>query len=393
VIGPAELTVVSERVWRAVQALTADLLTPVAQHMLGSPTAKVVTWECERLYGGNRGAGVFRLTGEAICRGGRNVGPHPWSAVLKVIRPHPAYRTDDWALEAQLYQSGVLSELPAGLRAPRCYAVEQHGVDEWWVWMESIQGRLGLTWTRDDFVRAARCLGRFNGAYLAGYPLPDARWLRADALRSYVKRYAPDVPRLWDGLAQEHPLVCRMCPPEVAEGLRRLWKATESLLAAIDRLPRLFGHNDAGGRNLFLDAVDGAEALVAVDWDFGGQGRPGQEIVPLCAELTNPGQHSVSEAPALREAIYAAYLDGLRDAGWRGDEQLVRLGYTASFAVRYPVQSAAYAAVRALDPSRRIELERYWGWEIGEIMDQRCAELRSLLRIADEALRLLETRR
>ncbi|MBC7316529.1 MAG: hypothetical protein H5T70_08945, partial [Chloroflexi bacterium] len=115
----------------------------------------------------------------------------------------------------------------------------------------------------------------------------------------------------------------------------------------------------------------------------------GQEIVPLCAELTNPGQFSTEEAPALREAIYAAYVEGLREAGWRGDAKQVRLGYVASFAVRYAVQSAAYPAVRVLEPSRQVELERYWGLPIEAVMDARREELRALLRIAREAFALL----
>lgn len=389
--GSVDLALISERVWGAVQALRADDLAPIAQQALGCAHARVITWRCERLYGGNRGAGVFRVEGQALCLSAEGQASRPWCAVLKVIRPHPVHQRDDWALEAQLYQSGVLGQLPGGLRAPRCYAVEQRADDEWWLWMETIQGRLGTSWERDDLRRAARRLGEFNGAYLAGHPLPEARWLQADALRGYVRRYAPDVPALWEGLAREHPLVRRMCPPEVAEGLRRVWQATESLLAAVSRLPRLFCHNDAGARNLFLNLTPDGEELVAVDWDFAGQGAPGQELAPLCAELTNPGLYSVAEAPALREAIYAAYVEGLRDVGWRGDERQVRLGYTAGMAVRYPVQSAAYPAVRVLDATRQVELERYWGWEIGEIMDQRCAELRALLRIAEEALHLMET--
>lgn len=386
----SDLALISQRVWAEVQSLGADALAPVAEEALGCAGARVSAWRCERLYGGNRGAGVFRLEGQARCPASAGQAVRPWCAVLKVIRPHPIHPRDDWALEAQLYQSGMLARLPGGLRAPRCYAVQQRADDEWWLWMEAIQGRLGTSWDRADLQCAARRLGQFNGAYAAGYPLPEARWLQADALRGYVRRYAADVPSLWQGLAQGHPLVQRMCPPEVAKGLRRVWDATDFLLAAVSRLPRIFCHNDAGGRNLFLNPQPGGEELVAVDWDFAGQGALGQELAPLCAELTNPGQYSVAEAPALREAIYAAYLEGLRDAGWRGDERYVRLGYTVGFAVRYPVQSAAYPAVRVLDATRQVELERYWGWEIGEIMDQRCAELRALLCIAEEAIRLAE---
>ena len=32
--------------------------------------------------------------------------------------------------------------------------------------------------------------------------------------------------------------------------------------------------------------------------------------------------------PELEEAVFASYLTGLDEGGWRGDRQLVRLGYT-----------------------------------------------------------------
>ncbi|MBC7316833.1 MAG: phosphotransferase, partial [Chloroflexi bacterium] len=233
--------------------------------------------------------------------------PLPWALVIKVLRPHPIYPRRDWDLEALLYREGPFALLPAGVRAPRCYGVERRREDEWWLWLEAIKERPGLEWEWEEFTEAARRLGHFNGAYLAGYPLPEARWLQHDALRAYIRRYAPDVPRLWEGLEQRHPLIVRMCPPDVAIDLKHLWHRRKDLLNTLDGLPQIFCHNDAGARNLFL----GQGGLVAVDWDFAGRGVPGQEIVPLCAELTNPGQFSTEQAPALREAIYAAYVEGL----------------------------------------------------------------------------------
>ncbi len=41
-----------------------------------------------------------------------------------------------------------------------------------------------------------------------------------------------------------------------------------------------------------------------------------------------------AELPGLAKSAYDAYLHGLRESGWRGDEHLVRLGVCAS-AVKY----------------------------------------------------------
>jgi hypothetical protein len=37
----------------------------------------------------------------------------------------------------------------------------------------------------------------------------------------------------------------------------------------------------------------------------------------------------------LEDVVLAGYVEGLADAGWRGDERLVRLGYTAGIAMRW----------------------------------------------------------
>ena len=39
---------------------------------------------------------------------------------------------------------------------------------------------------------------------------------------------------------------------------------------------------------------------------------------------------AASQAQELDEAVFSGYIDGLRDAGWRGDERLARLGCTVN---------------------------------------------------------------
>ena len=39
----------------------------------------------------------------------------------------------------------------------------------------------------------------------------------------------------------------------------------------------------------------------------------------------------------LDAACFAGYVTGLREAGWAGDERVVRLGFTAAAALRYSV--------------------------------------------------------
>ena len=71
----------------------------------------------------------------------------------------------------------MLTDLPGGIAAPRCFAVEERADDSCWLWLEVVRDAVGPRWSLADYAQAADRLGRFNGAYLAGYPLPDAGWL------------------------------------------------------------------------------------------------------------------------------------------------------------------------------------------------------------------------
>ena len=93
-----------------------------------------------------------------------------------------------------------------------------------------------------------------------------------------------------------------------------------------------------------------------------------------------------ADLPALDEAIFASYLAGLREAGWRGDPPPVRFGYAAHAALRN-----AFNAVGASVPGeagRAAALQNYGHtWEA--LAERRAAVRPFLLARADEARRLL----
>lgn len=95
-------------------------------------------------------------------------------------------------------------------------------------------------------------LGRFNGAYLAGRPLPDHPWLSRDDAREWVERCAEWVPgAIRDLTTWQRPALRRDFPVPVTDGLVRLWEERERLLTALDQLPRTlcpFGQRKQLGR-------------------------------------------------------------------------------------------------------------------------------------------------
>jgi hypothetical protein len=265
------------------------LLTPVVRRVLRSDAAVVRDWEVDPLAGGigvMMGAGVpYRIAGTAHELGVER----PWSLVLKVLRPpsgeatdfnhpdpaHPTY----WKREAFVYRSGMLDGLPPGLAAPACFGVVEHP-DGVWLWLEEVVDALGPRWPLAAFGDAARHLGRFNGAYLAGRPLPVVPWLSAGILRPRGERCIS----FWDRFAEwrVRPRVQRVWPGSMADRVLRLWTEREELLAALDRLPQVLCHADAGRYNLFARrGDDGAPETVAIDWAFLGRGAVGEECAPL----------------------------------------------------------------------------------------------------------------
>ena len=161
------------------------------------------------------------------------------------------------------------------------------------------------------------------------------------------------------------------------------------LLDAFDRLPQTLCHHDAFRRNLFVrHSADGRDQTVAVDWAFVGTGTIGEEIVTLVQTSLFFLEVDLAKAPELDEIVFEGYLEGLRDAGWRGDPRMVRFGYTAASALR-GVSGMGAAIPFLLDESRYGRMERELGRPIEEMMNFFAETVRLMLNLADEARELL----
>jgi hypothetical protein len=382
---------VSEQVARVDEATVST----VARRLLGRPTAEVVRWEARVAYGGfGVVAGtncVLRVCGEAADGG----GTWPWSAYVKITRvPPPDARqahnpTENgyWRREIDTYESGLLRELPEGLAAPRCYAVV--GAGEYaQLWLEDVPED-DAPWSMARFALAARQLGRFNGQYLARRRLPTYPWLSRTFLRSRAEHRAPFWARL-DAL-RAHPHFAAVLPGDTADRARALFAERQTFLDALDRLPQTLVHQDAYHRNLIARAgATGRPETVAIDWAWTGLAGVGAEAAPLvCGDVVWGNGVGAEDLPALDEHVFGGYLDGLRDAGWRGDARLARLGYAASAGLRYgPLFGLAQLATSA-DAQQRAALARSVGQPFEEHVARYGRMLPFLLDRADEARQLL----
>ena len=376
--------------------LDPAVLTQVVRAALALPDAMVDHWQV-RPAGPSHGAatvGVYRVAGTA------RVGPtvHDWAVILKLIRPaanvhNPAQRAPDhpiyWKREALAYQSGVLAGLPGGIGAPRCFVVEERADETCWLWLEAVaHDTAGPCWSLADYARAAACLGHFNGAYLAGRPLPDVDWLGPPgALRGMLEHYAFAEAVVRDPDTWQQPVLRAAFRRAVAEPLLRLWDDRHTLLDTLERLPVTLCHKDAFRRNMFL-APSGAAGLTLIDWAYVGRGELGLDAADLFGASYHTCDVATTDVAAFDAVVFDNYLAGLRAAGWQGDAHIARYGYAAAAALKYGWVLASLLG-KLGDPGRRAEWEEFSGQPIGSFVEQQARLVTYLLGMADEARELL----
>jgi hypothetical protein len=368
----------------------AAMLEPMVRGLLGEPAAVVAEgWSCRPLGGGTgEGIGLYRVAGAAWV--GR--ASHPWALVLKVSTAEGADPAawDYPPREALAYGSGLLEALPGGLAAPRCLAVQTQTDGTTRLWLEAVVDAHPGPWPIDRYALAARHLGRFNGAYLAGMPLPDRPWLSRGWLRTWVEASGPAVAEL-ERLAgpDGSPFFRQMYPPPVVVELQRLWTERERFLAALERLPQSFCHHDAFRRNLLSRRGPEGEALVVLDWEDVGPGAVGEELVPLVLASLFFFETGGTTPRDLDAACFASYMAGLREAGWAGDERVVRLGFTAAAALRFTIGAVGPVLPVVTDPALRLIEEDHFGRPLEEVVEAWAALWPFQFELAEEARALL----
>jgi hypothetical protein len=386
-----------------LRAVDADVLTPLVQQALDTPTAELLNWEQLALGGGiaHASQGVLarlRFRGEARVQG----QVMPWSLVLKVFAPPPGYANDDptawnyWKREALAYKSGMVAHLDGGLldgglldgglAAPRCFAIVEYPDEETWVWMEYIAEE-SKTWPLERYQLAARHLGHFNGAYLVGRPLPDYPWLNQRHSFQWLQMGIPglqDLPRLsqsqWTWLTEES-----------TQRTLRLYAECDRLVEGLEKLPTCLCHHDSFRRNMLArHMAQGEEETVLIDWSAVGPGSIGEDLAKLVVISVLLYEAPLQEIVRLDRLAFAGYLAGLRDVGWQGDEALVRFGYTTSAVLYAALGLTGRIALYVENEEGRSFLAQMNGYPF-EVLQSHWRGLQDfLLDLGDEALKLLE---
>lgn len=262
---------------------------------------------------------------------------HGWTAAVKVVAAADGpLGWDAGAREVAAHRSGLLAALPPGARAPRCLAVLPRADGTTALWLEGVRGPTASHWPFSWYRTAAAGLGRLQGAFAAGLPLPQQEWLNQGSLAQYVA---------------DHP--CEQVEGELAGRLR----CDDDVVAALERLPRTLCHFDLHPRNLIVGDGDGE--IVVLDWSSVGVGTVGEDPSTLVAAAVLDRHVAPGRLRELFPSVVAGYADGLRAAGLDVDDEalsraggallVVRLGWVVARRLRSPELDAdERAAAQAL---------------------------------------------
>ncbi|PZG08806.1 aminoglycoside phosphotransferase [Nonomuraea aridisoli] len=312
------------------------------------------------------------------------------SAVLKVLtrrKEAPAgwEHSDDprhwnyWRREAEVYADGLPGVwAAAGIRAPRLLRLVERDDGDLALWTEDVTGLPGARWDVGRHALLGHRLGLAQG--VAGQV--DRRYLSRSFLRDYLESKRVPYELLEDDAAWRQPVVAEHFPPGLRGELIRLHRDREWFLTILESLPRALCHLDLWPSNVF----DDGGGSVLVDWTFAGDGALGEDVGNHIPDSVFDLFLPAARLPELDAAVYGGYVRGLREAGLRGDERLVRLAVCAS-AVKYD-----FLAPLMLLHAGRAQLD-YGGTrpvDVARRYRERGAALRYLAGWADEARRLAD---
>jgi hypothetical protein len=257
--------------------------------------------------------------------------------------------------------------------------------------LEHVNDRSDAAWAAARFALVARTLGRFNGAYLAGRPVPPDSWLHHNGTLVSAPGVLEHMVRLdliADVALWSQPLLRAAFPEPVDPRLLRLWAARERVRAAISGLPPTLSHLDAWRDNLIVAAApDDSERLVAIDWAGVGLAAVGTDASDLFGASFMQNRVAATDPRVIDSAIFDSYVAGLREVGWQDDTGMLRLAYAGHTALKYGLLLGWLPDVG--NPAGAARWEALSGMALPAFLAHQAVLLYYLLDITEEALQQL----
>jgi hypothetical protein len=285
-----------------------------------------------------------------------------------------------WRREAAAYEDEDLRRSLAGtgLAMPAGRVV---GHDEGaTLWLEDVAGTAGTAFGLADHIAVATGLGRWQASGAMRAPWESHRFLRQYSMAMT----RPSIGLVDDDEAWDQPLIRTTWPAALRAGWIRMLTHREDLLRVMETLPRTRSHLDLWVSNQIRRP---SGEVVLVDWAFAGDGAVGEDLGNHIPDATLDLFWPAEEMGELEAACFAAYLTGLREAGWDGREEDARLGVVAS-CVKY-----TWLLPLMLEQATRDEHRAYHRPADAErLYQQRGRTFTHLVEWCDEAVRRMAAR-
>ncbi|GIP26774.1 hypothetical protein J23TS9_19040 [Paenibacillus sp. J23TS9] len=150
-------------------------------------------------------------------------------------------------------------------------------------------------------------------------------------------------------------------------------------LENLELLPRVFAHQDVHWDNIFMKQEDGITSLIAIDWQFASVSGIGEDLGRMFGYALMKNKIPISSLEEYKESLFQSYMQGLREAGWHGDSELVRFGFNVSAGLRFVLgMDKLFTGLERGDINRNVEL--------GHLIEV----IQALLGMVDEAWKLIE---
>jgi hypothetical protein len=265
-----------------------------------------------------------------------------------------------WRFELDMYESGIGSVLPDGMRTPGLHMVKHADDDHIALWWEFIIQRPG-PWEPDHYRRAAYLLGRLAARRREGAAVNDSlpAIARDHSVRSALRFYTETrvlrglLPALADRSLWRNPLLAsalgEVADPGLPDAMLELAGRLPQILDLLDRLPQTHAHGDASPQNLLLPAGEPG-TVVVIDWGFGTLLPIGFDLGQLLIGLAHAGATDPDDLASIDTVIFGGYLEGLAAEGYSAEPADVRRGYLGGMAARsalaaLPLELLSSAAV------------------------------------------------
>lgn len=269
-----------------------------------------------------------------------------WDAIPEPFRPL-VLADLDWRDEPRIYRSGIGERLPAPLRMPVVWHLEE-SEDAIELWLEDVADT-GV-WDLDRYRTVAAALGCFSAAFDRS-ALEAAGWRGRDLRNLFFgKILNHDLVILRTDEFWEQPALQAAADGRMRADLEWLAGVMPERLERLSALPQVALHGDATPDNFRLP---GDGTIVAIDWSYGSWAPPGSDLGQLFIGRFETGAADPDDAPAIVETILDGYLAG---ADGRFDRATVEEAFATTLGVRSLFSALVVDHRPDLDDDARFDL-------------------------------------